>query len=737
MLKVGIDSISFYTSHYSYDLKDLARVRAVDPDKYSIGIGQQTMAVPPPGEDIVTMAANAAERATRHMDLNSIELLLFATESGIDQSKAAGVYVHELLGLGERCRVVELKQACYAGTASLQLGLAFLHQNPDKKVLVIASDVARYGLGVPAEPTQGCGAVAMVLSVNPRIMAFDSPYGVVTESVMDFWRPNYLDVGLVDGKSSTRLYLNLLEKCWLQYSALSHRQFKDHDYFCYHVPLARLAEKGHAHLSKINGESSDEKKISSSLEYSRQIGNSYTASLYVSLISLLDHASEDLTDKRVGFYSYGSGCVAEYFSGVVQPGYQKMLETEFHQRMLADRESLTYSQYENFFSYELPKDGSRAELPYYNTGNFRLTRMEDHKRMYEKTIKKKIFANDEKSDFRHVRVLAPGKLILSGEHAVVYGKPAVAMAINRYVVATAKPEMAEHISFNLADLSYEDSLSLSTLTRLKNRLKDKYQCFVHGDFKIREVLQKPVELAQFALSIFMEMVNIKLTQGINIRVESDIPIGCGMGSSAATVLSIMHAIAHHFEMDVSPEMFFRLGLEAEKLQHGFSTGLDLRASLHGGCIYIKEGQIQQREAPTMPMYLINTGTPQSSTGDCVTAVACHFKETNIGDDFESVTNAMDAALQNQKTHDILHAMRANHDLLVKIGVVPTKVQQFIHEIQKRNGAAKICGAGSVSGDQGGIVLVMAESELDLTDLCQRYQYSMLPIRCEPRGVHVV
>ena len=64
---------------------------------------------------------------------NDIEMLLFATESGIDQSKAAGIYVHELLGLPARCRVVELKQACYSGTAALQLALPFLRENPRKK----------------------------------------------------------------------------------------------------------------------------------------------------------------------------------------------------------------------------------------------------------------------------------------------------------------------------------------------------------------------------------------------------------------------------------------------------------------------------------------------------------------------------------------------------------------------------------------------------------------------------
>ncbi len=111
-MKVGIDQISFYTSQYFLDLKTLAEARGVDPEKFYTGIGQEKMSIPPPDEDIVTMAAGAANRLKELGALEGIEALLFATESGIDQSKAAGMFVHGLLGLPERCRVVELKQAC-------------------------------------------------------------------------------------------------------------------------------------------------------------------------------------------------------------------------------------------------------------------------------------------------------------------------------------------------------------------------------------------------------------------------------------------------------------------------------------------------------------------------------------------------------------------------------------------------------------------------------------------------
>lgn len=388
MVKTGIDTLAIYTSRYALDLSILAKVRGLDPNKYQDSLGQQLMSVPPPGEDIVTMAASAAKEALQDIDLNEIEMLLFATESGFDQSKAAGIYVHRLLGLPARCRIVEMKQACYAGTAALQLALPYLRENPNKKILVIASDIARYGLHTGAESSQGCAAVAMVLSAHPRVLSFEPEYGVVTEDVMDFWRPNYLHEALVDGKYSSKLYLTMLEKSFAQYQAVSGRGFLDHAYYCYHVPVPRLVEKAHDYLLKQTGyahlpEEVYRKQFDTSLQYGRQIGNSYTAALYVGLTSLLDLIADDLTGKRIGFYSYGSGCVAEYFSGVVEPGYRNALHTAYHTDLLASRTLLTYDEYEAFYNFDYNEEGRDQDIPVYETGLFRLTNLQKHKRIYE------------------------------------------------------------------------------------------------------------------------------------------------------------------------------------------------------------------------------------------------------------------------------------------------------------------------------------------------------------------
>ena len=80
-------------------------------------------------------------------------------------------------------------------------------------------------------------------------------------------------------------------------------------------------------------------------------------------------------------------------------------------------------------------------------------------------------------------------------------------------------------------------------------------------------------------------------------------------------------------------------------------------------------------------------------------------------------------------------MRENHRLLTRIGVVPGPVQQFINDVEHGGGAAKICGAGAVAGDKGGVVMVV--SDAPPVDLCQRYGYELNAVRGEPLGVRII
>ncbi|NLG35060.1 MAG: hydroxymethylglutaryl-CoA synthase [Lentisphaerae bacterium] len=387
-MNIGIDLISFHAPSYVLDLRTLAETRGVDPDKFVIGIGQERMAVPPPDQDIVTLAANAALPVVERAGRDNIELLIFATESGVDQSKAAALFCHKLLGLPSACRCIEVKEACYGATASLRMAAAMVAARPRTRALVLAADIARYDLASPGEPTQGAGGVAMLVSAHPRVLALDPESGFHTEDIMDFWRPNYRDEALVDGKYSTRMYLTTLIEAWKNYKAASGRTLADHHHVCFHLPFTKIAYKSFERLCKAEGvppppQEEIERRIDPPLQYNRQTGNTYAACVYEALSSLLDNAPGDLDRKRIGLFSYGSGCMAEFFSGVVQKGYREHLFTDLHRAMLDTRTPLTYRQYEDIFNYGVPRDGADHVFAPYRGGPFRLAGIKDHKRRYE------------------------------------------------------------------------------------------------------------------------------------------------------------------------------------------------------------------------------------------------------------------------------------------------------------------------------------------------------------------
>lgn len=337
---IGIDDIAFATGSYRLALADIAPRLGADPAKYHKGLGQEQSSVVGSDEDPVTMAAAAAKKIVDRSGVEGIRTLMFATESSIDQSKAAAVYVHELLGLPSNVRSVELKQACYSATAALQFAAALVARNPKEKVLVVASDIARYDLDSAAEPTQGAGAVAMLVTANPRIFAFDGPSGVCTKEVMDFWRPNHRTQALVEGKLSISAYIDAVQGAYEDFRDQGGVDFGEIDFFSYHQPFTKMAYKAHRALAEKNGleltPELEQAQLAPTTGYNRLIGNSYTASAYFGLLSLLDSVS-DLAGKRVAIASYGSGSVAEFFTGTIVEDYEKQLRAEENAAELENR----------------------------------------------------------------------------------------------------------------------------------------------------------------------------------------------------------------------------------------------------------------------------------------------------------------------------------------------------------------------------------------------------------------
>ena len=385
-MNVGIDLIHFSTSDYFLGLDTFAQEKNIDVDKFYIGIGQEKMSIAPPDEDVVSLAAKAAAPILAQIDKSDISAILFATESGVDQSKSAGVFLHGLLGLSPRCRVVEFKHACYSGAAALQMATALVHMNPKEKVLVIAADIAKYDVDTSGEATQGCGAVAMLVTESPRILAIEPGSGYHTEDVMDFWRPNHRKTALVDGKYSTKVYLNSLKHSWAHFTEQTGRSFSDINHFCYHIPFTKMAEKAHHTLTRVAKVKLTHEQFLAQTQpgqvYNRIIGNSYSASLFVGFCSLLDNLKEDLQGRRVSFFSYGSGCVAEFFTGLMQPGYEKVLMTHSHQTQIAQRQPLSYAEYLAFY-HQTDEAVENIEFSQTNKGPYRLAGIQDHKRYYQ------------------------------------------------------------------------------------------------------------------------------------------------------------------------------------------------------------------------------------------------------------------------------------------------------------------------------------------------------------------
>lgn len=380
-MNIGIHDLDVATTHYVLDLDEMAEALGVDPAKYAKGLGQDEFSVPAPDEDVVTMGAEAASRVLARHDASKVRMVLFATETGVDQSKAAGVFVHGLLGLPTAVRTVEFKQACYSGTAALQTAVNHVARYPEDQVLVIMSDVARYAVDSGGEPTQGAGAVALLVAADPNLVVIEPGSGVFTADVNDFWRPNDSSTPYVEGKLSLDAYMDANVGAWDDLVARTDLSIGDIDRFMHHQPFTKMARKAHAKLAEHVGVELGPELIEESMAYNRRLGNSYTASLFFGLAAQL-HGNDDLAGKRLGLFSYGSGSVAEFFTGIVQDGYTDHLHPENVEESLDRRVPLTFAEYRELHGSFI-EESANVEVPAVTSAPYRFTGIIDHVRRYE------------------------------------------------------------------------------------------------------------------------------------------------------------------------------------------------------------------------------------------------------------------------------------------------------------------------------------------------------------------
>ncbi|MGR3741460.1 hydroxymethylglutaryl-CoA synthase [Companilactobacillus sp. DQM5] len=385
-MEIGIDRIDFYSPNQYVDLVELAKRRDIDPDKFTIGIGQEKMALPLLSQDAVTMAASAADKILDDQNKQDIELLIVGTESGVDESKASALYVRDLLKLPKSVRAFEIKEACYGATAGLQMAYNFIAQHPNKSALIISSDIARYGLNTPGEVTQGAGAVAMLVKANPAILTLQNDSVYMSENVGDFWRPTFSQYAFARGKYSNEVYIRFFKELYLRYFKENNTSLDDISAMLFHIPYTKMGKKALKSVEEKIPESKYEdilKKYESSILLSKNVGNLYTGSLYLGLISYLENYKDIKENDQIMLFSYGSGSVGEIFTGKINSGFEKYLNQTNHIEELNNRKKLSIDEYEKEFEREIKLDNGNFYLGNLTNEKFYLEQIKDNERLYK------------------------------------------------------------------------------------------------------------------------------------------------------------------------------------------------------------------------------------------------------------------------------------------------------------------------------------------------------------------
>jgi polyketide biosynthesis 3-hydroxy-3-methylglutaryl-CoA synthase-like enzyme PksG len=369
MRAVGIEAMNVFAGTAKVDVEKLAAHRGLDMVRFSnLLMREKTVALP--YEDPITYGVNAAKPlidALSEEERDRIEVVITCTESAFDFGKSMSTYFHKLLGLNRNCRLFELKNACYSGIAGLQTAVSFVLSgvSPGAKVLLIATDISRFmveegGEGLTDdwsffEPSSGAGAVAALISEVPHVFRVDvGASGYYGYEVMDTCRPAP-DKEAGDADLSLLSYLDCCEKAFQEYS----RRVEGADlmssfgYLAMHTPFGGMVKGAHRNLmrkvAKARPKEIDldfERRLQPSLNYGQRVGNIMGASTLMAIASTIAHGDFD-APKRIGCFSYGSGCCSEFFSGVAdREGQQRVLDQGIKEQ-LDRRYELSMDEYDD------------------------------------------------------------------------------------------------------------------------------------------------------------------------------------------------------------------------------------------------------------------------------------------------------------------------------------------------------------------------------------------------------
>lgn len=322
---------------------------------------------------------------------------------------------------------------------------------------------------------------------------------------------------------------------------------------------------------------------------------------------------------------------------------------------------------------------------------------------------------------RSVAVSTPGKLILMGEHAVVYGRPALVAAIDLRLTARISSAPGDAIRLELPSLPHLEEISREGLRAYARAARESWDEYSRepGPERFRAVRgDDPAHLVKVALGeILQEEAD---GPGFHLRVESGLPIGSGFGSSAATAVGVIAAYLAFAGEEIDLARIEKYALEAERRQHGQPSGVDGATVLHGGLLWARRlpsgGLETERIAARSPLLsrlrVYQTGTPPEPTGAVVAAVRSRRDRDpglheRILDRIEAATRGFRGELERETENPAvtLELIRECEACLEQLGVVPEAAREVVRRIEAEGGAAKISGAGSLGGPGAGSMLV--------------------------------
>ncbi|MDG4812303.1 hypothetical protein P8629_04730 [Hydrogenovibrio sp. 3SP14C1] len=333
----------------------------------------------------------------------------------------------------------------------------------------------------------------------------------------------------------------------------------------------------------------------------------------------------------------------------------------------------------------------------------------------------------------------PAKLILTGEHAVLFGAPALSMAIDLptqcHMTFTphTSPQDQTCLEIELSDFNQKLKYPLSAWQERVIQIETRYALYEKHALSIQSVLQQPVDLILLTLQQFHNTYRLRPGHW-QIKIQSHPLSGKGLGSSASVIISILQSLFFQHELPLTEVELLSMAQQVESHQHGSSSGLDPTTVLKGGLLRYQQGSpLQQLQSQNFHGWIIDTGAPESTTGQAVNQVHRAFNHQHaIWIEFKKVAHLIEQAWQTSDAEQLRDAIKHNQQLLETIGVVPPTVQRFIHTLnQSSESAAKLCGAGSVSGEKAGIVLCISQHPPET--LCQEYGYEYYPLKFSEKG----